>query len=50
MPSFKGQVTEEEIVQLLAFIRSLGPGDTPPRVEKTAPPIDESPRPGGMKP
>jgi cytochrome c oxidase subunit II len=42
MPTYKGQVTEEEILQLLAFIRSLGPGDTPPRVEQTEPPISEN--------
>jgi hypothetical protein len=34
-------VTEEEIFQLIAFIRSLGPGDTPPRVERTAPPLQD---------
>ncbi len=39
MPSFQGQVSEEEILQLIAFIRSLGPGDTPRRVEDTEPPI-----------
>ena len=51
MPTFKGQVTEEEVLQLIAFIRSLGTGDTPPRVERTAPPIDESkPRPQAEKP
>ncbi len=44
MPSFQGQVSEEEILQLVAFIRSLGPGDTPSRVEKTEPPLQD-PRP-----
>jgi cytochrome c oxidase subunit 2 len=40
MPTFKGQVTEEEILQLIAFIRSLRRGDTPSRVEQTEPPFD----------
>jgi cytochrome c oxidase subunit 2 len=45
MPVFKGQVSEEEIVQLIGFIRALGRGQTPRRVEqfeppKTTPPIN----------
>jgi cytochrome c oxidase subunit 2 len=39
MPSFRDQVTEEEILQLIAFIRSLKTGQTPNRVEETRPPI-----------
>ncbi|HXD88809.1 MAG TPA: cytochrome c oxidase subunit II [Urbifossiella sp.] len=31
MPSFQGQVTEEEMFQLIAFLRSLGAGQTPRR-------------------
>jgi hypothetical protein len=31
MPTFQGQVTEEEVLQLIAFIRSLGRGETPRR-------------------
>src|SRR5262245_7299242 len=50
MPTFKGQVTEEEVRALIAFIRTLGPGDTPPRVEQTPPPIDESKAPGEKRP
>jgi len=38
MPSYQGQVTEEEILQLIAFIRSLKRGTTPLRVEDTKPP------------
>jgi cytochrome c oxidase subunit 2 len=38
MPSFKGQVSEEEIVQLIAFTRSLRRGETPVRVEEFPPP------------
>ena len=45
MPTFKGQVSEEEIFQLIAFIKSLKPGETPKRVESypqptTTPPIN----------
>jgi cytochrome c oxidase subunit 2 len=51
MPTFKGQVDEEEIIQLIAFIRSLGRGDTPKRTEEFPAPIgaptgtDKSPPP-----
>jgi cytochrome c oxidase subunit 2 len=38
MPSYKGQVDEEEMTQLLAFIKSLKRGDTPQRVESAEPP------------
>jgi cytochrome c oxidase subunit 2 len=38
MPTFKGQVNEEQMVQLLAFLKALGPGQTPPRTEDGAPP------------
>jgi cytochrome c oxidase subunit 2 len=38
MPSFKGIVDEEELVQLIAFLKALGPGETPPRVEQAEPP------------
>lgn len=36
MPTFRGQVTEDEILQLIAFIKALRPGGTPPRVEDSA--------------
>jgi hypothetical protein len=39
MPTFRGQVSEEEIVQLIAFIRSLRRGQTPRRVEEFSPPL-----------
>jgi cytochrome c oxidase subunit 2 len=51
MPTFRGQVSEEEIIQLIAFVRMLRRGDTPPRVESfppptTTPPINpQQPRP-----
>jgi len=42
MPSFQGQISEDEVLQLIAFIRSLKTGQTPTRVEETEAPIDES--------
>ncbi len=36
MPTFKGQVNEEELIQLLAFIKSLKPGQTPVRTEEAS--------------
>ena len=54
MPSYQGQVTEEQVIQLLAFIKSLGRGETPVRVEDTPPPIvageESKPGQGGAKP
>lgn len=38
MPSFAGQMTEEEVIQLIAFIQALGRGQTPRRVEDSPPP------------
>lgn len=38
MPTFKGQVSEEEILELIAFIKSLKRGQTPKRVEDFPPP------------
>jgi cytochrome c oxidase subunit 2 len=44
MPPFEGEVNEEELLQLIAFLRRLGPGETPPRVEEANPPArDTSP-------
>jgi len=43
MPTFQGQVTEAEIIELIAFIRALGTGQTPPRVEDFPPPADTPP-------
>lgn len=43
MPSFKGQINEEEIIQLIAFIKSLHRGQTPPRVENFPPPVQTPP-------
>jgi cytochrome c oxidase subunit 2 len=45
MPTFQGQVSEEEMFELVAYIRSLKAGETPKRVESfpqptTTPPIN----------
>lgn len=50
MPTFKGQVSEEEIFELIAYIQSLKKGETPERVEQfpppqTTPPINSKERP-----
>jgi cytochrome c oxidase subunit 2 len=47
MPSFEGIVDDEQLMQLLAFLRTLGPGQTPPRVENATPP--EGRRPADQK-
>lgn len=39
MPTFKGQVSEEEIIELIAFLKSLKRGQTPKRVEDFPPPV-----------
>lgn len=38
MPTFKGQIDEEEVIALIAFIESLKAGQTPRRVESYPPP------------
>jgi cytochrome c oxidase subunit 2 len=39
MPPFaEDMVDEEEMIQLISFLRALGTGETPPRVENAAPP------------
>ena len=38
MPTYAGQVDEEEMLRLLAFIKGLGPGQTPKRTENAEPP------------
>jgi cytochrome c oxidase subunit 2 len=42
MPSFKGQVTNDDLIRLIAFLKALGPGQTPPRVEKSDAPEDKT--------
>ena len=42
MPSYTGQVSEEDMLRLVAFLKSLQTGQTPPRVEHATPPaLDE---------
>jgi len=43
MPTFQGQVSEEEIIELIAYIKSLKRGETPPRVESYPPPQSTPP-------
>jgi cytochrome c oxidase subunit II len=54
MPPFEqDMVDEEEMIQLIAFLRALGTGETPPRVETAAPPavgLPEEKQPKGKKP
>jgi cytochrome c oxidase subunit 2 len=40
MPTFKGQVDEEDLIKLLSYIKSLQPGKTPVRNEESSPPLD----------
>jgi cytochrome c oxidase subunit 2 len=39
MPTFQGQVDEEDLIKLIAYIKSLRPGQTPVRTEEAAPPV-----------
>ena len=39
MPTFAGLLSEEEVIALVGFIKSLSPGDTPQRVEAFPPPV-----------
>jgi cytochrome c oxidase subunit 2 len=39
MPTFKGQVSEEELIPLIAYIKSLKPGQTPVRTEEFPAPV-----------
>jgi len=43
MPTYKGQVSEEEINELIAFIKALKKGETPRRVEQFPPPAGTPP-------
>jgi cytochrome c oxidase subunit 2 len=40
MPSYRGQVNEVEILQLIAFLKALKPGQTPQRTEQAEPPLN----------
>src|SRR5262249_21767771 len=41
MPPFDGQITEEQVLALVAFIQSLKSGETPRRVETYPPPANK---------
>jgi cytochrome c oxidase subunit 2 len=43
MPTFRGQVSEEEIIELIAYMKSLRRGQTPRRVEEYPPPVTTPP-------
>jgi cytochrome c oxidase subunit II len=50
MPPFGDDVVdEEEMIQLIAFLRALGTGETPPRVENAQPPEAEVQKKQGKK-
>jgi len=42
MPAYKDQVTEEDIINLIAYIRSLKAGDTPKRTDSYPAPVGAS--------
>ncbi len=50
MPTFKGQVDEEDLIKLLAYIKSLKPGQTPTRNEDFPPPLGAPTVPPGGNP
>jgi cytochrome c oxidase subunit 2 len=50
MPTFKGQVDGDDLINLLAFIKSLKPGGTPTRNEEASPPLDAPKVPPGGNP
>jgi cytochrome c oxidase subunit 2 len=43
MPSFQGQISEEEIIAFTEFLKQLGSGETPRRVEDFPPPPETPP-------
>lgn len=45
MPPFEGQISEEQVLALIAFIQSLQAGETPKRVEDYPPPAKSQPVP-----
>jgi cytochrome c oxidase subunit 2 len=49
MPTFEGQVSEEDLIKLIAFVKALGPGQTPVRNEAAPQPAVE-PGPESAKP
>jgi cytochrome c oxidase subunit 2 len=46
MPPYQGQVTDDELLELIAYLKSLKPGGLPPRNEDSPPPaVPASPTP-----
>ena len=43
MPSYQGQMTEEELLKLIAFLKTLRQGQTPQRVDSAPPPEKQPP-------
>jgi cytochrome c oxidase subunit 2 len=43
MPTFRGQIQEDEIIAFIAYLKSLRRGQTPPRVEESPPPAGTPP-------
>lgn len=39
MPTFEGQVSEEDLIKLVVYLKSLGRGDTPDRNEESPAPV-----------
>jgi cytochrome c oxidase subunit 2 len=50
MPTFKGQVDEEDLIKVISFIRSLKRGQTPKRTEDFPPPLGAPTVPPGGNP
>lgn len=42
MPTFKGMLTEAELMQLVAYLKALKRGDTPSRNERSMPPVQRN--------
>jgi cytochrome c oxidase subunit 2 len=49
MPTFQGQVSEEDLIALVAFIKALGPGQTPKRTEAFPAPVGAPTEPPARK-
>ena len=39
MPTFQGQIGEDDMIKLIAFLKALGKDETPPRVDSAPPPV-----------
>jgi cytochrome c oxidase subunit II len=50
MPQFKGQVTEENVIQLIAYIKSLSPSTPASQQGSQQPPVVLAPGPTGAMP